>query len=665
MKDFSRKKPLLSIAICFVSFLSPLSAQTELLIEKTSEIPSAEEAQVASEEPVLEEILEEAQLAAEEPALDEQESQLAVEESTTEESPLAVEDFAAEEPAFEEQVAEETQLAVEEPALEVQASEEAVSAHSHPSCECPEKKPLFQTPGGRGVVLVSSKEYMLDAKEQENFSGVEIIGLDVPGGYTQLLSDLQPYTWGAPFHKEAILEIKEIIQRYYTKEGRPFVEVIVPRQDITDGVLQVLVIESRVGTIHVQEDCYTSYSLIERSVPFRPGDRVDVNKIEQGVDFLNRNPFRRVDAIYYPGSVPGTTDIDFLVESRFPGRAYVGFDNTGVLPTHRERLYSGFSIGRVFNLNHVMNYQYTASTNFSKLQAHTGQYIAMLPWLHVLNMYGGYSWVHADLAAETSSNHGRSGQASLRYTVPLTPSGRSHTDISFGFDYKTMNNVIQFNPLFEIEPSNATVKLAQLVGVANGTFDARYSRIDWEAEVFWSPAKFLPDQTNADYNALRPGAKVKYVYARGSIRYLQYLPRDFSLTLWARGQISSKSLLATEQYGMGGYETVRGYDERQLNGDYAFNANAEIRTPFAAVFSRKKKKDALQGVLFIDYGWIRNHTTSPGEPRTGYLLGAGPGLRYNYDSYVSARFDWGIKCHTEDFFTGGWSMIHFAFNVAI
>jgi hemolysin activation/secretion protein len=101
--------------------------------------------------------------------------------------------------------------------------------------------------------------------------------------------------------------------------------------------------------------------------------------------------------------------------------------------------------------------------------------------------------------------------------------------------------------------------------------------------------------------------------------------------------------MPTEQYGLGGYNTVRGYDERVANGDNAYVFNVEFRTPPGSIFQIfdiQDVEDKIQFLGFFDYGYVGFHQNLPGQIGT-YLMGAGPGLRYNIDRFVSVQFDWG------------------------
>lgn len=215
----------------------------------------------------------------------------------------------------------------------------------------------------------------------------------------------------------------------------------------------------------------------------------------------------------------------------------------------------------------------------------------------------------------------------------------------FGFDFKRTNNNLDFGG-FPVISGN--VNLFQLVVGYNIGYENRAITTGWEVEAFVSPGQWLSDQSKSDYGSLRPKAIPTYFYARSSLsliwRFLPWLETH----QYMRGQVANANLLPSEEYGLGGYNTVRGYPERIVNGDYAFVYNGEIRTDpvsIARLFG-KKWRDRFQFLGFVDYGVSTKNQISPGEVKTFHLLSIGPGIRYNILPYVTFRSDYGFQLKT-------------------
>lgn len=515
-------------------------------------------------------------------------------------------------------------------------------------------------PSLNGILLLGKNVKLLKKEEAlKQVAGVKTLGVDVPGGTEKLAASLSPY-FGKPLCDEDVLGLIEAIRGYYQDQMRPFVSIEMPKQEAT-CVLQFVVAESQLGKVCVEGNKASHLNRVLSRVELCPGDLIDEKVLLRDMQFLNRNPFRRVDLIYSPGEKPYTTDVMLRMEERSPYRFYAGGDNTGVGLTGQMRWFAGVNLSFTGWADHNLSYQYTTSNDFHDFQAHTLQYLVMLPSRHLLNFYGGYSSVHGRFSVPGMTNHGSSYQVSGRYIYLLNPTRRLNHEFSAGWDFKETNNALNFGE--EIAVSQP-VNLFQLAAKYAGNFEGSRYRLDYSLEGYWSPGEWLPDQTNGDYQAIRPGAKNHWVYGRGALTYSQKLPHDFWFFSMFRGQFTGENLLPSEQLGIGGYDTVRGYKERELNKDKGAIANIEFRSPALKVFSRgsqtAKLVDALQFIAFFDVGYGSNHEPLPGEPRGEYLIGTGPGARYTLGQTLTGRLDWGVKLHHREPYGGGWSMLHFS-----
>ncbi len=519
------------------------------------------------------------------------------------------------------------------------------------ACEEPER-------GLRGLLLLGEESKLLGREELQSVCGLEVRDLKLPGSFHGLYKMLTPVYLHQELTPEVMRAVKRALYSYYQTEGDPFILVVIPEQNITDRVLQVKIYHAKLGTLSIEGVSEKKKKQFERYVRSQPGEYVKPLSFASDVNFINRNPFRRANVIYGMGHERGTTDVVISVQETPLYRFYSGFDNTGVKTIGQNRFFVGCTFNRVFTLDHIFSFQYTASPHLKNFQAFTGQYTAFLPCKHILNFYGGYSKLYVEIPS--LSNWGNSSQASLRYTIPLPATVKIQHDISFGGDYKNTNNEIAFSVLF---PNVANfVNLTQLFLGYYGVYENTSAKIETSLDLFWSPGAWLPNQTAADFSSLRPGATSNWLYGRGEVKYVQFLASPWSLHLCLRAQASTERLLPSEQFGIGGYDTVRGYDERQLNTDFASLASLEIRTPTIPVMSAIRKKtirDSIQFLAFVDFGCGRNKGASESEENQ-FLLGIGPGARYSIDPRVTARCDVGIKLHRKDLFFGGAYSVHFS-----
>ncbi len=497
----------------------------------------------------------------------------------------------------------------------------------------------------KGIIVTDTRDQVSDEEIMRAVGGAETINVQVPGTIKNFNSMLTKEFLNRPLTKQGMLDLKREVLLYYRRWGRPVVTIEIPEQKITGGVLQLMIIEGKLGKVTAEGNKYFKSSTLESYVRLKKGQAIDSNTLITDLDWINRNPFRQVDVIYAPGEIAGTTDIRLLTLDRRPWRVYAGVDNTGFDETENTRLFAGANWGNVFGTDQILSLQFTCAPNVDRYWAINGHYTIPLPWRDIWVFYGGYSHVHADMDTPRLDNSGYAAQASTRYNFILSNAPGVLQDLTLGFDYKRTDNNLEFGGERIFRHS---VNLTQLVLGYNTAFDNDYFKTSMTLEFFYSPGDWLPEQSNSDYRQVRYKAKSDYIYYRLAFAPIIRLPKDFSFALTIRGQGANQNLLASEQYGLGGYNTVRGYKERAVNVDNAFLTSVELRSPSINLIGRRHFKDMVQFLIFLDYAIGRDVHTLPKTPKTEYLLGFGPGVRYEAAPYLNFRGDLGIQLKNVD-----------------
>jgi hemolysin activation/secretion protein len=456
---------------------------------------------------------------------------------------------------------------------------------------------------------------------------------------------------GKPLNEETRDGIVTAIVRFYREQGRPLVDVSQPPQEITGGVLQILVLPGKVGRIRVQGNRWFAPQYVTGQIHAQPGQDVDARELGNDLDWINRNPFRQVDLVYVKGSELGETDLILREVDHFPLRVYGGYEDSGTAATGENRLLAGVNWGNVLGHDGQMNYQYMADPAFKWFRAHSGSFIQPLPWRHIVTVFGSYADVRGDVAAPFDLS-GFNEQASIRYEVPLprlTSAKLSYQhSVVGGFDFKRANNNLAFGG-------------AQVFGAMTDTlqwslgYDASlkdpWGQTSLRATLFYSPGHWTANDADAVYNLSRSGATARYTYANFELDRTTGLPWDFMLVNRCTFQLSDSNLLPSEQLGFGGYDTIRGYDTRVVNADQGYILSTELRTPPVSLLPRlglKKVQDRFQILGFFDYGSGSDRDLLSGEQPQTVLAGIGPGLRYAVSSHFSLRADYGWQLHNAE-----------------
>jgi hemolysin activation/secretion protein len=498
----------------------------------------------------------------------------------------------------------------------------------------------------KGVVLVKERSQVQEAGVPTGSGLVvrDIPFLDSPG----FRSMVEKQFIGRLLTKNLVQDLEDSIILYCRERGKVLVDVIlVPEQNLENGVIQLWFLEGKVGRLTVKNEGHKWFSdkFILRNVNLQPGGPVDSFELNHDLNWLNNNPFRQVDVVFRQGTNIGLTDVQLQVEDRLPLRGYIGYEDSGTVATGEDRLLAGFNWGNAFGLDHQFNYQYATDVGFDLVRAHSASYIAPLPWRHVLTLFGAYVDAKARFPDGTSSE-GSSWQASGRYTIPLPDLQKYRHELSGGFDFKRGNNNFLFGgSSVSAIPSDTDV--AQFELGYSGLRPDHYGRTSFGLELYYSPGGLTEFNDNAHLDGLRTGAKAEYFYGRITAERVTRLPGDFSWILRGWGQIATERLMPSEEIALGGYSTIRGYDERVVLGDNGWIIINEVRTPpflLGNLLNQPGGSDDLQFLAFFDAGGVtvNNQSTSDLQNPNKTLCSAGLGLRYTVSRNFSLRFDYGI-----------------------
>jgi len=429
--------------------------------------------------------------------------------------------------------------------------------------------------------------------------------------------------------------------RYYRQHDRPIVDALAPEgQDITDGVLQIAVILGKRGAVRVEGAQYFSEDKLAVNVRLKTSETITQRGLEEDIAWLNNNPFRTVDLLFERGKEFSETDIVLDVEDRFPLRVYGGVEDSGTELTGKRRWLSGFNWGNAFGLDHQLNYQFTSSLDTDVLNAHSFNYKAPLPWRHTASLFGAYVKSNPATTAAGFNLDGENYQLGFRYNIPLTKYKKLNHELALGYDFKRSNNNLEFGGLSVF---STFTNVSQFSFAYNGSVKDKWGATSFGSTLNVSPGDMMGDNRDIEFSASRAFASADYIYSRFNLNRVTRLPKEFSWVAELQFQVSNKNLLGSEQFGIGGYQTVRAYDAYQAVGDEGILIKNEIRTPAFGLLKHlniEVPKEELQFLWFLDYGSVKNVDLLAGEGGTD-LMSTGVGLRYSIAPYFTLRADYG------------------------
>jgi hemolysin activation/secretion protein len=129
----------------------------------------------------------------------------------------------------------------------------------------------------------------------------------------------------------------------------------------------------------------------------------------------------------------------------------------------------------------------------------------------------------------------------------------------------------------------------------------------------------------------------RFLAWRGQAQWVRLLAPDTLLLLRGGLQLANDALLPSEQFSIGGFNTVRGYRQDRLLTNNGLLASAELRIPITKGFS---EPGIVQIIPFFDYGKGWNNFDLP-NPDPQNLASVGIGLLWQEENF-NFRIDYGI-----------------------
>ncbi len=443
---------------------------------------------------------------------------------------------------------------------------------------------------------------------------------------------LQPYL-GQPLSRKLIAEIEAAIAKHYRDLNYPFVSLSTPEQEITGGVLQVRVIEFTAGKVAVQgAKSPAEAARLEHDVDLAPGQTIDARDLTYDLDWINRYPFRNVQAVFAPGAMLGVSDLTLEAHEAKPWQAYAGYSNDGSPSTGFERYFAGGAIGNLLGADSVLSAQTTVSRdviegdrdphykstalNYTLPFGHNGQIEASGD---VVDTFSPGDPFGVRLKASE-------GALGYRFAVSDLYGDTGETDLRFGIEAKHQTGITYFGGIAVFDTS-VEVYQAYLGYHHMGKDALGTSTFDFALHL--SPGGLDHGNSDAQAQLYSQGRQAgeTYGYAAATYDRITVLPGGLFLKTDAIGQFSAVALPRTEQAGLGGSSLVRGYTLDDGAFDTALVLRDELHLPGFGVGNTAQ----VGPFVFADVGYGRDNYAR----QSTNLASAGAGAETHLTRYVS------------------------------
>jgi len=403
------------------------------------------------------------------------------------------------------------------------------------------------------------------------------------------------------------------VSRYYRSKGYTVARAYLPAQQSAGGAIQIAIIEGRFSKINLSNTSEVSNDRLQQTLIHNLCDTADGKDcngkliqdsgLERAILLVKDLPGVTATANLKPGAEVGTSDLDVSTITTKSNVYSLGFDNFGAPSTGTTRLNAGVDLN---NLSNNADQLSLGIATTSKTQTKTGSITYSLP----IGYYGqrvgaSFSRNQYRLGAgfDATQTHGTSNALSVFTTYPVIRSVNSSLYARLSGETRGADNSVDLvNAHFH---TNANVIRGGINGDNIDSFGGGgYTTYGLTlSEGYLGLSDYAGDSSASGANTAGRFGKVNYSIARQ-----QALTGPLTLYAALNGQQASKNLDGSEQIGLGGPSSVRGY-QGEAGGSTGANGSIELRytTP---VQIQSELANVTYG-LFYDRGWVQYYQTVP------------------------------------------------------
>ncbi|WP_232011461.1 ShlB/FhaC/HecB family hemolysin secretion/activation protein [Moritella yayanosii] len=382
-------------------------------------------------------------------------------------------------------------------------------------------------------------------------------------------------------------------------------------QNMADGVLVISSMESKIDDL-ISEGINTDLVF-----PFIQGQYLNLRDLEVGIEQLNRLRSMQATMAIKPGKEETYSNI-IITGQRISPSWYgsVSVNNFGTSKSGKYQISGSLSYENIFDINDVISINANTTDQQSSKNNSIGSGISYAFPISRSYLKVGYSEFSYDqtIAGLNDIYDSKGDTKTFDLSLDYKLFHRKSTNGKLGLSLQRKKNENYLQDLL-LKTSSSSLSIIQLGYTHN------YSSDDSNGHFIFKYHHGLPwfnadsaEHTSPEFNKYTLDLSYSKRFKLSPQRTLLY---DLSL----HGQYANKDIIGSEQIGVGGPYSVRGF-----KGEYALSGNkgGYIRNELSLF--QQIKQAVMSPYLALDYGRVSENERSYG----GYMLGAAIGIRLHY-----------------------------------
>lgn len=425
-----------------------------------------------------------------------------------------------------------------------------------------------------------------------NFIGNTRIGSD------QLATVVAPWL-GRPLSFAELRETADVVARHYREAGW-MVRVILPKQDVSDGIVTLKIIEAvfggarREGNTPLRLKMSLVLERIEAQLP--KGELLKADAIERGLLLADDLPGVKVSGSLRAAEKNGETELILKIDDEPLIRGDVAVNNSGPRSTGSNQLSANLTLASPFGFGEQFNASAMHSEGIDYARLSASLPIGTDGWragIHTSSMR--YELITVEFAGQ--DGRGSSDTYGLEASYPIIRTRNRNLYLQLNVDHKKFDNRFFGAVQSHYDSTTWSAGLSGDLtdnwgggGLNRASVTFHRGRIDLEK----------PQPSESGFS------KVRYSMSRQ-----QTLSEELALYAQFIGQESRDPLDSSENFTLGGASGVRAYPSSEGSGVSGQIINLELsnKLPFDLVLSG-----------FYDWGHVRNRDLALSYSLKGYGL---------------------------------------------
>jgi len=448
------------------------------------------------------------------------------------------------------------------------------------------------------------------------------------------ISPLYKDTVGKTISLADVYGLAEKLTAKYRNDGYVLTQVIVPPQTIESGHIKLRVVEGFVDEVTFQGKTRGNISYLQSYADkIKASKPLNAKTLERYLLLINDLSGMSAKAVLSPSTkTQGASNVTLVVEQK-PADASFVIDNRGSRYMGSLQFNAGARLNNALGLYEAINLQAaTAPDGWPKREMDNLNIGISIPVKHEgtkVTLNGGITPTHPGYTLSEFDVKGRSHALNLEVMHPFIRSRNENLYVTLKFNYLNAKRTDNLGgPTIEdrlrVVRLNSTYQFTdRLFGI--NTINTEISK---GFDIFGGSSKDDANMTRADGDP-------EFFKGTAEISRLQRLTDMFDIFAGATGQLSSNTLLASEEFGVGGASYGSAYDSSEITGKNGVAMRLELRANPQPPSQLQK----LQFYGFYDIGKVWDPKNAVVTDRTRSIASAGAGLRMSLNETFSASFE--------------------------